>query len=50
MEEQALVEAVIQTGAGKVFLYTDPLPVMLDCARSRRELQGAIILHIEPQK
>lgn len=49
VEEQALAEAAIQCGARKVFLYTDSLPAMLECARSRGELQNAILIHIEPQ-
>jgi len=49
VEEQALAEAVLQAGARKVFLYTDPLSVMLDSAQKRKELRHAIIIHIEPQ-
>lgn len=50
VEEQALAEAAIQAGARKVFFYTDPLSVMLDCARSRKDLRHAVILHIDPQE
>ena len=49
VEEQALAEAAIQCGARKVFFYSDSLAAMLDLARSRRELQSAILIHIEPQ-
>lgn len=49
VEEVALAEAAIQCGARKVFFYTDSLSAMLDLARSRRELQNAILIHIEPQ-
>ena len=49
VEEQALAEAALQCGARKVFFYTDSLPAMLDLARSRRDLSGAVIIHIEPQ-
>ena len=49
VEEQALGEAAIQCGARKVFLYTDSLPTMLDCARNRKDLNSAIIIHIDPQ-
>ena len=49
VEEQALAEAAIQSGARKVFFYTDTLPAMLDLARSRKDLQSAIVIHIEPQ-
>lgn len=48
VEEQALGEAVIQCGARKVFFYTDFLPVMLNRAQENRELQNAIIIHIDP--
>ena len=49
VEKQALGEAAIQCGARKVFLYTESLPAMLDLTRSRRELQSAIVIHIEPR-
>jgi len=49
VEEQALAEAAIQAGAGRVFLYADPLSTMLDSARRMKELQNAVIFHIEPQ-
>ena len=50
VEEQALAEAAIQCGARKVFLYTDSLPATLECARGRRDLQNAVLIHIEPQE
>ena len=49
VEEQALAEAAIQCGARKVFLYTESLPAMLDLARSRSDLQSAVLIHIESQ-
>lgn len=49
VEETALAEAAIQCGARKVFLYTESLSSMLDCARSRRDLQRALLIHIEPK-
>ena len=49
VEEVALAEAAIQCGARKVFLYTESLPAMLDLARSRRDLQSAVLIHIESQ-
>lgn len=49
VEEVALAEAAIQCGARKVFFYPDSLAAMLDLARSRRDLQSAILIHIEPQ-
>ena len=50
VEEQALAEAAIQCGARKVFLYTDSLHATLECARGRRDLQNAVLIHIEPQE
>ncbi len=50
VEEQALGEAAIQCGARKIFFYTGSLPAMLELARSRRDLQNAILIHIEPQE
>lgn len=50
VEEVALAEAAIQCGARKVFLYTDSLPATLECARGRRDLQNAVLIHIEPQE
>ena len=48
--QQAIVdEAAIQCGARKVFLYTESLSAMLDLARSRRDLQSAVLIHIESQ-
>ncbi len=49
VEAQALSEAVIQAGARKVFLYTDPLSALLNNVHKWKELQTAVILHIEPQ-
>ena len=49
VEEQALAEAAIQCGARKVFFYSDSLAAMLDLARSRRDLQSAVLIHIESQ-
>lgn len=49
VEEQALTEAALQAGAREVFLYPEPLSVMLDAARRSKELGHAIIIHIDPQ-
>jgi len=49
VEEQALGEIAIQAGARKVFLYTDPLSVMLDSVQEHKELRHAVLIHIEPQ-
>ena len=49
VEKQALSEAAIQAGAQKVFLYDDPLSVMLDRAAQIKALRGAVIVHIDPQ-
>ena len=48
VEEQALAEAAIQCGAGKVFFYSGTLSQMVQAAESRRELRHAILLHIDP--
>lgn len=50
VEEQALAEAAIQSGARKVFLYTDSFSAMVDLARSRKDLNSAILIHIDPQE
>jgi len=49
VEKQALAEAALQAGARKVFFYSEPLPAMLDGARRFRELQNAVLIHIDPQ-
>jgi len=49
VEEQALAEAALQAGAREVFLYSEPLSVMLDSARKCKELCSAILIHIDPQ-
>ena len=48
VEEQALAEAAIQCGAGKVFFYSGTLSQRVQAAESRRELRHAILLHIDP--
>ena len=47
VDEQALSEAAVQAGAGRVFLYSEPFPALLAFARSSKELQSAVILHID---
>ena len=49
VETRALIDAGIQTGARRVLLYRDPLPAMLERARSDPKLHNGYILHIDPQ-
>lgn len=49
VEEQALGEAAIQSGARQVLFYTGSFSAMLDCARDRKDLKHAVIIHIDPQ-
>lgn len=50
VEQQALGEAAIISGARKVFFYTDSLSDMLDHVRDHKELNRAILIHIDPQE
>ena len=50
VEERAIVDLGIQTGARKVLLYTEPLSVLLDFRENFKELRDAIVVDIEPQK
>lgn len=49
VEERAIIEAGIQAGARKVFLYQEPLSVLLDAAPVRSDLRNALVIHIEPR-
>ena len=50
VEERAIVDLGIQTGARKVLLYAEPLSVLLDCRENFKELRDAIVVDIQPQK
>lgn len=50
VEERAIVDLGIQAGAKKVFLYQEPLSVILDHRDSFREMRNAIVVDIQPQK
>lgn len=50
VEERAIVDLGIQAGARKVFLYQEPLSVILDHRDSFREMRNAIVVDIQPQK
>lgn len=49
VEERAIVDALIQTGARKVVLYLESLPDFLRRAREDSRLKNACVLHIEPR-
>lgn len=49
VEERALIEAAIQAGARKVFLYREPLSVILDRTAEGDQPKNTVIIHIEPQ-
>lgn len=49
VEERALIDALIQTGARKVILYLESLPDFLRRAREDSRLKDACVLHIEPR-
>ena len=48
VEERALIDAGVQSGARKVLLYQEPLSVLLDAAPEIQELRNAYVFHIEP--
>ena len=50
VEERAIVDLGILAGARKVFLYQEPLSVILDHRDSFREMRNAIVVDIQPQK
>lgn len=52
VEERALIDAGLMAGARKVFLYKQPLPVLLQIAQNTQfpNLKNAYVLHIEPQE
>ena len=45
VERIALIDAGLQAGAGKVFLYRESLPTLREC--ERKELRRAFAIHIE---
>lgn len=49
VEERALIDAGIQMGARKVFLYREPLSAVLDAAASWKLLRRGYVIHIEPR-
>lgn len=49
VERVALSDAGIQAGAGKVFLYREPLSTFLAYAPFYKELRGGLAIHIEPR-
>lgn len=50
IEERALVDAMLQVGAHRVYLYQGPLSELLTRARNKRALKNACVLHIEPRE
>ena len=50
VEERAIIDAGVQSGAQKVFLYQEPLSALLDAAPTWKELRNALVIHIEPRK
>ena len=50
VEERALVDAMIQTGARRVICYLEPLPELLAHVKNGRALKNACVLHIEPRE
>lgn len=49
LEEWAIVDAGVQSGARRVFLYQEPLSTLLDAAPMWKELRSALVIHIEPR-
>lgn len=47
VERIALVDAGLQAGAGKVYLYRGSLPALREAAAERRNLHRALAVHIE---
>lgn len=50
VEERAIIDAGVQSGARKVFLYQEPLSALLDATPMWKELRNALVMHIEPRK
>ena len=50
VEERALVDAMLQTGARRVICYLEPLPELLTHVQNGRALKNACVLHIEPRR
>lgn len=48
VEERALLEAGLQAGARRVFLYGESLPFLLDRLSQDKLFQNAIVIHIDP--
>lgn len=49
VEERAVIDVGVQIGARKVFLYQEPLSVVLDTAPSWQALRRGYVIHIEPR-
>ena len=50
VEERAIIDAGIQSGARKVYLYQEPLSAIVDAAPEWKALRNALVIHIEPCK
>ena len=50
VEERAIIDAGVQSGARKVFLYQEPLSALLDAAPTWKELRNALVIHIESRE
>ena len=48
VEERALVDAGVMSGARKVLLYQEPLTAILHAANDVKDLRNAYVIHIEP--
>lgn len=49
VEERAIVDAGVQSGARRVFRYQEPLSTLVDAAPLWKELRNALVIHIEPR-
>ena len=50
VEERALIDAGIQAGARKVFLYQEPLSTFLKSTPLYKELRGGLVIHLDPRE
>ncbi len=52
VEERALIEAGLQAGGRRVYLYQESLPTILEeiSQNKMKALKNAIVIHIEPQE
>ena len=50
VEERALIDAMLQVGAHRVYCYSEPLPELLAHVRNGQRLKNACVLHIEPRE